>query len=67
MSVKQSTPHLHLSNINDMYDNPGEYTIRIAIIYFIQLSIDKSDVQFTFHLKEMHEEFSEWVVKQLSI
>ena len=33
-----------LSNVNKMYDNPGEYIIRIGIIYFVQ--------------QEMHAQFS---------
>ena len=37
MSVKQSTPHLHLSNINDMYGNPGEYAMGTGIIYFVHI------------------------------
>ena len=63
MPVKQSEPHLHLSNINEMYANPGKYIIRIVIIYFVQLSIDKSKIQLTFHLQGKHREFSQWVIK----
>ena len=67
MPIKQSKPHLHLSNINDMYANPDKYMIRIVIIYFVQLPIDKSKIQFTFHLKRKHGVFSEWVIKPLLI
>lgn len=44
MSVQQALSHLRLSNVNKMYDNPGEYIIRIGIIYFVQ--------------QEMHAQFS---------
>ena len=36
MSVKQAMSHIHLSNINEICDNPDEYIIRIGIIYFVQ-------------------------------
>lgn len=67
MLVKQSKPHLLLSNINDMYANAGKYIIRVFIIYFVQSPINKSKIQFTFYLKEKHGEFCEWVIKPLLI
>lgn len=43
MCVKQSTPHLHLSNSSDTYGNPDEYIIRVSIKDFVQLSIEFFD------------------------